>query len=70
MSERPLSPNEKYAALVSAAGYAPVALGPEEFIRRLPDESSLRTTTTPWFIHQLRMIAHTIEAATAPEMAT
>lgn len=38
-----------------------------EFIRRLPNESSLRTTAKPWFVHQLRMIAHTIEAATAPD---
>ncbi|MGW7674681.1 hypothetical protein ACWGJX_48075 [Streptomyces sp. NPDC054775] len=36
-----------------------------EFIRRLPNESSLRTTAKPWFIHQLRMIAETIEAAAA-----
>ncbi|MFD7608582.1 tyrosine-type recombinase/integrase [Streptomyces mirabilis] len=28
-ADRPLSPNEKYAALVSAAGYVPVALSPE-----------------------------------------
>ncbi|MER5987248.1 hypothetical protein [Streptomyces sp. NPDC001787] len=34
-----------------------------EFIRRLPNESSLRTTAKPWFIHQLRVIADTIEAA-------
>ncbi|MFD5783188.1 TnsA-like heteromeric transposase endonuclease subunit [Streptomyces sp. NPDC126933] len=34
-----------------------------EFTRRLPNESSLRTTANPWFIHQLRTIAHTIEAA-------
>lgn len=34
-----------------------------EFIRRLPNESSLRTTAKPWFIHQLRWIADTIEAA-------
>ncbi|MGW2183283.1 hypothetical protein ACWCXX_35625 [Streptomyces sp. NPDC001732] len=37
-----------------------------EFIRRLPNESSLRTTAKPWFIHQLRVIVHTIEAAAAP----
>lgn len=37
-----------------------------EFIRRLPNESSLRTTAKPWFIHQLRIIADTIEAATSP----
>lgn len=34
-----------------------------EFVRRLPNESSLRTTAKPWFIHQLRMIAHTIQDA-------
>ncbi|MFD9421408.1 MULTISPECIES: hypothetical protein [unclassified Streptomyces] len=33
-----------------------------EFIRRLANESSLRTTAKPWFLHQLRVIAHTIEA--------
>ncbi|MER5218656.1 hypothetical protein ABT063_51450 [Streptomyces sp. NPDC002838] len=36
-----------------------------EFIRRLPNESSLRTTAKPWFIHQLRVIADTIETAAA-----
>ncbi|WP_234317267.1 TnsA-like heteromeric transposase endonuclease subunit [Streptomyces sp. NRRL WC-3744] len=34
-----------------------------EFMRRLPNESSLRTTSKPWFIHQLRVIAHSIQAA-------
>ncbi|MFF1919338.1 hypothetical protein ACFVW8_02015 [Streptomyces sp. NPDC058221] len=38
-----------------------------EFVRRPPNESSLRTTAKPRFIHQIRMIAHTIESATAPE---
>ncbi|MFI1421891.1 Mu transposase C-terminal domain-containing protein [Streptomyces sp. NPDC020731] len=36
MPHRPLSPNEKYAALVSAAGYVPVALSPEEYIQLMP----------------------------------
>ncbi|MFF6983399.1 hypothetical protein ACFZAV_38270 [Streptomyces sp. NPDC008343] len=34
-----------------------------EFTRRLPNESSLRTTAKPWFIQQLRVIAHSIQAA-------
>ncbi len=34
-----------------------------EFRRRLPIESPLRTTAKPWFIHQLRMIAYTIQDA-------
>ncbi|MCX4661089.1 hypothetical protein [Streptomyces uncialis] len=34
-----------------------------EFIRRLPIEMPLRTTAKPWFIHQLRVIAHTIQDA-------
>ncbi|MET9965059.1 hypothetical protein ABZZ80_03790 [Streptomyces sp. NPDC006356] len=34
-----------------------------EFTRKLPNESSLRTTAKPWFIHQLRVIAHTIQDA-------
>jgi putative transposase len=38
MPDRPLSPNEKYAALVSAAGYVPVALSPEEYIQLMPRE--------------------------------
>lgn len=38
MPGRPLSPNEKYAALVSAAGYVPVALSPEEYIQLMPRE--------------------------------
>ncbi|GGM03893.1 transposase [Streptomyces fumigatiscleroticus] len=38
MPGRPLSPNEKYAALVSAAGYVPVALSAEEYIQLLPRE--------------------------------
>lgn len=36
MPGRPLSPNEKYAALVSAAGYVPVALSAEEYVQLLP----------------------------------
>jgi len=32
-----------------------------EFIRRLPIEMPLHTTAKPWFIHQLRVIAHTIQ---------
>ncbi|WP_367043385.1 Mu transposase C-terminal domain-containing protein [Streptomyces sp. Je 1-332] len=36
MPDRPLSPNEKYAALVSAAGYVPVALDQEEYIQLMP----------------------------------
>ncbi|WP_371537236.1 Mu transposase C-terminal domain-containing protein [Streptomyces sp. NBC_00466] len=38
MPDRPLSPNEKYAALVSAAGYVPVALAQEEYIQLMPRE--------------------------------
>ncbi|MFE9374063.1 Mu transposase C-terminal domain-containing protein [Streptomyces sp. NPDC006711] len=38
MPDRPLSPNEKYAALVAAAGYVPVALSPEEYIQLMPRE--------------------------------
>ncbi|MFE0272175.1 Mu transposase C-terminal domain-containing protein [Streptomyces sp. NPDC058992] len=38
MPNRPLSPNEKYAALVAAAGYVPVALSPEEYIQLMPRE--------------------------------
>ncbi|MFF9779310.1 hypothetical protein ACF1HJ_37415 [Streptomyces sp. NPDC013978] len=34
-----------------------------EFTRRLPIESPLRTTAKPWFLHQLRVIAHAIQAA-------
>ncbi|MGW8975167.1 hypothetical protein [Streptomyces platensis] len=34
-----------------------------EFTPRLPNESSLRTTATPWFLHQLRVIADTIQNA-------
>lgn len=30
------TPNEKYAALVEAAGYMPVALGPDDYIELLP----------------------------------
>ncbi|MEV0281588.1 Mu transposase C-terminal domain-containing protein [Streptomyces sp. NPDC050610] len=41
MPERAMSPNEKYAALVAAAGYVPVPLSPEEYIGLLPRE--LRT---------------------------
>ncbi len=33
---RPFTPNEKYAALVEAAGYVPVALSPEDYIELLP----------------------------------
>jgi putative transposase len=33
---RAFTPNEKYAALVEAAGYVPVALGPEDYIELLP----------------------------------
>ncbi|MFD8211478.1 Mu transposase C-terminal domain-containing protein [Streptomyces sp. NPDC059695] len=38
MRDRPLSPNEKYAALVSEAGYVPVSLSPEEYIQIMPRE--------------------------------
>ncbi|MFI5749968.1 Mu transposase C-terminal domain-containing protein [Streptomyces sp. NPDC051644] len=38
MPDRPLGPNEKYAALVSAAGYVPVALAQEEYIQLMPRE--------------------------------
>ncbi|MFJ3926498.1 hypothetical protein [Streptomyces sp. NPDC090022] len=34
-----------------------------EFTRQLPNESPLRTTAKPWFIQQLRTIAHTIQEA-------
>ncbi|MFF6786649.1 hypothetical protein [Streptomyces sp. NPDC012510] len=34
-----------------------------EFTRRLPNESPLRTTPKPWFIQQLRTIAHAIQDA-------
>ncbi|MET9077745.1 hypothetical protein ABZX95_37660 [Streptomyces sp. NPDC004232] len=44
-----------------------------EFTRRLPNENPLRTRAKPWFIHQLRVIAHTIhdaaEHATGGSMA-
>jgi hypothetical protein len=33
---RAFTPNEKYAALVEAAGYVPVALGPADYIELLP----------------------------------
>jgi hypothetical protein len=33
---RAFTPNEKYAALVEAAGHVPVALGPEDYIELLP----------------------------------
>lgn len=33
---RAFTPNEKYAALVEAAGYVPVALGPNDYIELLP----------------------------------
>ncbi|WP_033326265.1 Mu transposase C-terminal domain-containing protein [Streptomyces yerevanensis] len=36
MPGRPLSPNEKYAALVAAAGHVPVTLSPTEYIELLP----------------------------------
>ncbi|MFG2672657.1 Mu transposase C-terminal domain-containing protein [Streptomyces sp. NPDC048445] len=38
MPDRPLSPNEKYTALVAAAGYVPVALAQEEYIQLMPRE--------------------------------
>ena len=33
---RAFTPNEKYAALVEAAGYVPVALGPDDYLELLP----------------------------------
>jgi putative transposase len=33
---RALTPNEQYAALIGAAGYVPVPLGPEDYIELLP----------------------------------
>ena len=33
---RAFTPNEKYAALVEAAGYVPVALGPNDYVELLP----------------------------------
>ncbi|MGW2207607.1 hypothetical protein [Streptomyces sp. NPDC001774] len=57
MPDRPWSPNEKYAALVSAAGYVPVSLSREECIQLMPREFRVigrsgvrinnRTTTPP-----------------------
>jgi hypothetical protein len=35
---RALTPNERYAALIDAAGYIPVPLGPEDYIELLPAE--------------------------------
>lgn len=35
---RMFTPNEKYASLVQAAGYAPIPLGPEDYIELLPAE--------------------------------
>ncbi len=34
--DKALTPNEKYAALVSVAGYVPVPLGPRDYIELLP----------------------------------
>ncbi|MFE5141225.1 hypothetical protein ACFRDV_26740 [Streptomyces fagopyri] len=34
-----------------------------EFTRRLSDESPLRTTAKPWFVQQLRTIAHAVQDA-------
>lgn len=45
MPNRPLSPNEKYAALVAAAGYVPVALSPEEYIQLMPRERRIIGTS-------------------------
>ena len=36
MPGRMFSPNEKYAALVEAAGYVPVALSAEDYVELLP----------------------------------
>ena len=36
MPGKALSPNEKYAALVAAAGHVPIALSPDEYIELLP----------------------------------
>lgn len=36
MPGRPLSPNEKYAALVTAAGHVPITLSPDEYVGLLP----------------------------------
>ena len=33
---RALTPNERYAALISLAGYVPVPLSPEDYIELLP----------------------------------
>ncbi|MFL6116950.1 MAG: transposase [Catenulispora sp.] len=33
---RAFTPNEKYAALIEAAGYVPIALGPDDYIELLP----------------------------------
>jgi hypothetical protein len=33
---RAFTPNEKYAALIEAAGYVPVALGPQDYLELLP----------------------------------
>ena len=36
MPRRALSPNEKYAALVAAAGYLPLTLSGEDYLELLP----------------------------------
>ena len=41
MPGRPLSPNERYAALVTTAGHVPIALSPWEYIELLPRESRI-----------------------------
>lgn len=37
-TDRALSPNEAYAAMVAAAGYVPVALGADDYVELLPVE--------------------------------
>jgi putative transposase len=45
MPGKALSPNEKYAALVAAAGHVPVALSPDEYIELLPAADAGSTPT-------------------------
>lgn len=45
MPGKALSPNEKYAALVAAAGHVPVALSPDEYIELLPATDAGSTPT-------------------------
>ena len=46
MPRRALSPNEKYAALVAAAGYLPLTLTGEDYLELLPVAVARRSTPT------------------------